>query len=134
MANKKMTVVQKYDAIEKMLNGEMVENFSIEDALAFIAERKAQTIRKNTPNPDRKPTPKEQAKSAENEAIVTEIAFVLIGKERMTISEMQKASTVLDGLSNQKISAMLADMVEVGNVVRIKEKGKTYFALAPVGE
>ena len=134
MANKKMTVVQKYDAIEKMLNGEVVENFSIEDALAFIAERKAQTIRKNTPNPDRKPTPKELEKQTKNESIYTEIGFVLTSAEKMTIGEMQKSSATLDALSNQKISAMLADMIEVGNVVRIKEKGKTYFALAPIEE
>lgn len=134
MANKKLTVVQKYEAIEKMLNGEAVENFSIEDALAFIGERKAQTIRKNTPNPDRKPTPKELEKQTEREGIYTEIGFVLTSAEKMTIGEMQKSSATLGVLSNQKISAMLADMIEVGNVVRIKEKGKTYFALAPIGE
>ena len=134
MENKKMTVVAKFDAVAKMLSGEIVEGFTKDDALAFIAERKAQTIKKNGANANRKPTPKELAKQAENESIYTEIGFVLTSAERMSIGEMQKASAVLAELSNQKISAMLADMVEVGNVVRSKDKGKTYFALAPIEE
>lgn len=131
MSNKKMTMVEKYTNTMALLRGEMVEDFSVEDALEFLADRKAKTIAKNTPNPDRKLTPKEKEKIAENEAIFTEIGFVLVGEEKLSIGEMQKKSSVLDGYSNQKLSAMLADMVEVGNVVRIKEKGKTYFALAP---
>ena len=129
MANKKMTVVQKYDAIEKMLNGEMVENFSIEDALAFIGERKAQTIRKNTPNPDRKLTPKEQEKAdadAESKALILKI---LSGAEKpMNISDLMKSCPNLPQ-SNQKMTHLLTSLRKDNKIVRTEVKGKAHYGL-----
>lgn len=131
--SKKKTIVEQYELISKMLNGEAVEDYTIEQATAFLAERSAQTAKKNagSKNADRKPTPKELAKQAEKETLYIEVGFLLTKAERMTITEMQNGSEVLHELSNQKISHILADMIEVGNVIRIKEKDKTYFALAP---
>ena len=130
MANKKMTVVQKYDAIEKMLNGEVVENFSIEDALAFIAERKAQTIRKNTPNPDRKLTPKEQEKvdaDAKFKALILEV--LASADKALSINDIQKQSQELDMLSNQKLTYLLTALRKGGKIVRTEVKGKSHYSL-----
>jgi hypothetical protein len=130
MANKKMTVVQKYDAIEKMLNGEAVENFSIEDALAFIGERKAQTIRKNTPNPDRKLTPKEQEKvDADTKAkeIILEVLASADGV--LSIGDIQKQSHDLDMLSNQKLTHLLTSLRKENKIVRNEVKGKAHYSL-----
>jgi tRNA splicing endonuclease len=130
MANKKMTVVQKYDAIEKMLNGEVVENFSIEDALAFIGERKAQTIRKNTPNPDRKPTPKEQEKvdaDTKSKALILEV--LASADKALSINDIQKQSQELDMLSNQKLTYLLTALRKGGKIVRTEVKGKSHYSL-----
>ena len=130
MANKKMTVVQKYDAIERMLNGEVVENFSIEDALAFIGERKAQTIRKNTPNPDRKPTPKEQEKVDADTKLKTLILEVLASANKaLSINDIQKQSQELDMLSNQKLTYLLTALRKGGKIVRTEVKGKSHYSL-----
>lgn len=131
MASKKMTIIEQYDKVKALLNGEVVEDYTIEQALQFLTERADQTAKKNANRgTDRKPTPKELAKQAENEKIYTEIGFLLATTPRMTITEMQKNSALLAELSNQKVSAMLTDMVDIGNVVRTKDKGKTYFSLS----
>ena len=129
MANKKMTVVQKYDAIEKMLNGEMVENFSIEDALAFINERKVQTIRKNTPNPDRKLTPKEQEKAdadAESKALI--LKALHDAENPMGISDLMKSCPNLPQ-SNQKMTHLLTSLRKENKIVRTEIKGKAHYSL-----
>lgn len=129
MANKKLTVVQKYEAIEKMLNGEMVENFSIEDALAFIGERKAQTIRKNTPNPDRKLTPKEQEKAeADAEAKVLILEVLQDAENPMTINDLMKSCPSLPQ-SNQKMTYLLTSLRKVNKIARTEVKGKAYYSL-----
>ena len=55
MANK-LKVVDKFGAIKAMLNGEVVENFSIAEAVAFLDERIAITEKKNASGGERKPT------------------------------------------------------------------------------
>ena len=133
MANKKMTVVQKYDAIERMLNGEVVENFSIEDALAFIGERKAQTIRKNTPNPDRKLTPKEQEKLTTDESFKDAILEILSNADgALAVGDIQKQNGSLCGLSNQKMTYLLTSLRKMGKIVRTEVKGKSHYSLRNV--
>ena len=47
-----------------------------------------------------------------------------------TIGDLQKASAELAEFSNQKISALLTQLVKGGSVVRSEVKGKAHFALA----
>ena len=49
MANK-LKVAEKFSAIKTMLNGEKVENFSIEQAVEFINERIAMVEKKSAPS------------------------------------------------------------------------------------
>lgn len=129
MANKKLTVVQKYEAIEKMLNGEAVENFSIEDALAFIGERKAQTIRKNTPNPDRKLTPKEQEKAnADTEAKALILEVLQDAENPMAINDLLKSCPNLPQ-SNQKMTYLLTSLRKENKILRTEIKGKAHYSL-----
>jgi ribulose 1,5-bisphosphate synthetase/thiazole synthase len=127
MANK-LKVVDKFGAIKAMLNGEPVENFSIADAVAFLDERIAITEKKNANGGgERKPTKEQIA----NEGVKNTIKAVLaeIGVPS-TITDLQKASAELGGFSNQKISALLTQLVKGGAVVRTEVKGKAHFALA----
>ena len=127
MANK-LKDVDKFGAIKAMLNGEPVENFSVADAVAFLDERIAITEKKNANGGgERKPTKEQIA----NEGVKDTIKAVLgeIGVPA-TITDLQKASAELGAFSNQKISALLTQLVKGGAVVRTEVKGKAHFALA----
>lgn len=80
------------------------------------------------------PSKADKEKSAEHKAIADEIVLVLSTEETvtngMTVSEMQKASEMLAGYSNQKISAILRKMVESKAIVKTVDKKKSYFSLA----
>lgn len=127
MANK-MKVVDKFDAIKAMLNGEKVENFTVADALAFLDERIAITEKKNAGGGgERKPTKTQ----LENEGIKETIVSVLAeGGKPMTIGDMQKASPALADFSNQKISSLLTQLGKAHAIVRTEVKGKAHFALS----
>ena len=48
----------------------------------------------------------------------------------VTITEIQEANNELGELSNQKISALLKKLVDSNRVVKVTEKGKSYFSIA----
>ena len=122
----KMRVVDKFAAVKAMLNGEAVENFSVADALAFLDERIAITEKKNANPGERKPT----ALQVENEGIKGVIISTLsaIGQPT-TIMDLQKSNADLASLSNQKLSALLTQLVKADRVERSEVKGKAHFAL-----
>ena len=80
----------------------------------------------------------EKKNSAEKKPTATQIAnegiknliLEVIGNSSLTITEMQKINGELAELSNQKISALLKQMVENGAVVREEIKRKAYFKKA----
>ena len=66
---------------------------------------------------------------AENVGIKTEILKALEGSTGMTVSQIMPL--VSDGAyTNQKISSLLRQLVESGEVVRYSEKRVAYFCLA----
>ena len=68
---------------------------------------------------------------AENEKIKVIIAEELTRIARaVTISELIKESEILGQYSNQKLSALLKQMVESGTVTRIVDKKKSLFTIA----
>lgn len=125
---KKMKVVDKFVAIKSLLNGEPAE-MSVADALVFLDERIAITEKKNASGSgaDRKPTKTQQ----ENEGVKAVILEVLGNANKsMTILDLQKNSVELAEFSNQKISALLTQLIKANVVVRTEVKGKAHFALA----
>jgi len=48
----------------------------------------------------------------------------------VTITEIQEANNELGELSNQKVSALLKKLVDSNRVVKVTEKGKSYFSIA----
>lgn len=125
----KFKVVDKFGAIKAMLNGEKVEGFTLADAQAFLDERIAITEKKNASGSgaDRKPTKTQ----LENEGIKDTIVSALsaIGKPA-TIADLQKSCGELAEFTNQKLSALLTQLVKGGKVIRTEVKGKAHFALA----
>ena len=127
MANKKkLTVVEKYEDMIALLNGETPPHGStVEEMVVFAEERKAQTIKKNASgsNAERKPT----AQQIENEGIKEQILNVLATATKpMTATDVGKALGID---SNHRISALLTQLKKAEQIVRTEEKGRAYFAL-----
>ena len=73
---------------------------------------------------NRKPT----ATQIENESFKTTILEVLT-TDGMTASEIIKSHSDFDGMSNQKMSALLKQLVDCGKVTKVKDKKSTIFKL-----
>ena len=135
MTNTKMTQVSALEVaievITNVMNGVDTDLASSELSEAVVklsgmAEKLAE--KRSTPSKA------DKEKSAEHKAIADEIILVLSTEETvtngMTVSEMQKASEMLAGYSNQKISAILRKMVESKSIVKTVDKKKSYFSIA----
>lgn len=117
-------MVEKFGAIKAMLNGEQVENFSIEQAIEFIDGRIEQVEKKNAAGGgERKPTKTQ----LENEGIKEQILSIM-SADPMTIGDIGKAIGID---SCQKVSALVTQLIKARKVVRSEIKGKAHFALAP---
>lgn len=89
-----------------------------EEQFAFLVERALKSVRKSTG--ERKPTKNQVA----NEGLKAEILGIL--GEGMTATDAGKAINI----SVQKASALLKQMVDVGEVVKVKEGKVTLFKVA----
>ena len=65
----------------------------------------------------------------ENVALKDTILSVMSGKG-MTVTEIQSKDNVLGDLSNQKVSALIRQLVDEGKVVKTVDKKKSFFSLA----
>ena len=84
---------------------------------------------------DKKAFNKKATKTQEaNVGIKSTILTVLEGGKSMTVTEMQGASAELGELSNQKVSALVRQLVEAGKVVKTIDKKVSRFSLADNGE
>ena len=102
----------------------VLENYDLPTEIhAKLEKMKVQFEKKNSA--EKKPT----ATQIENEGIKNLILEV-IGDSSLTITEMQKINGELAERSNQKISALLKQMVENGSIVREEIKRKAYFKKA----
>ena len=124
---KKMTVVENYTNIQKILNGETVENYTPAMGVAFLATRIEQTQKKNMGKDGEKKLTKTQQ---ENEVTKETIMAVLAtATEPVTITDLGKMSVEMEALSHHKLSALVSQLVKAERVVRTEEKGRAYFAL-----
>ena len=99
----------------------VLDNYDLPTEIrAKLEKMKVQFEKKNSA--EKKPT----ATQIENEGIKNLILEV-IGDSSLTITEMQKINGELAERSNQKLSALLKQMVENGSVVREELKRKAYF-------
>ena len=80
---------------------------------------------------DKKASNKKATKTQEaNVGIKSTILAILEGAKPMTVTEMQGASAELGELSNQKVSALVRQLVEAGKVVKTIDKKVSRFSLA----
>lgn len=130
MANStKMTKVEMFSAIRSYIkDGE--EFVSTPEMIAFI-DRQIELINNKAAKASSKPT-KTQTENAD-------IKILIVGALRkinafVTISDMQGQTPVLAQFSNQKLSALMRQLVESGDVVKRVEKKKSYFTVATIVE
>ena len=118
----KMTKRDWFEAIAKVVEGS--EYARKDEALEFIAHE-IELLQ------NRRSTGKLTATQKENVAIREKIKVALaeIGKP-VTITELIKGVPAMAGYSNQKLSALLRQMKDAGEVVKTVEKKKAYFSLA----
>ena len=112
---KKITKREKFEML--MALSEVKEN----PILSEFIERELELLSKKN-SAEKKPT----AQQAENEAIKETILENLTS--RMTISEMQKSIPDLAEYSNQKISALMRQLILEGLVEKVEDKRKSYFS------
>lgn len=126
MANK-IKVADKFDGVVALLMGEPTE-FSVEQAVEFIKERKAQHEKKNAGGGERKPTKTQ----VENEGVKEQIVSILSSAELpMTVADIMEAVGID---SNQKVTSLLTQLKKNNKVLRTEVKGKAYYALPSAEE
>ena len=104
-------------ALEIVLNGgEMTA-----EVTEKLEALKASVEKKNTT--ERKPT----ATQLENEKLKLAILETMESGKGYTIADLMKCIPALDGLANQRVSAIVRQMKDAGTVTREEIKRKAYF-------
>ena len=120
MANtKKLT---KRDHFNTLLD--MAEVKSNPKLVEFIEHELELLDRKNSA--DTKPTAQQTA----NEGIKAAILDNMVEGARYTITDLIKSVPECADLTNQRVSALMRQLIEAKLVVRIEDKRKAYFSLA----
>ena len=117
MANK----ITKREVIGMMMNEEVVKANPtyvayLENELALL-DKKAQ---------NKKATKTQEQNKGINATILKVLATIGSG----TVTDIQNGNEELSTLSNQKVSALVRQLVESGEVVRTTDKKKSIFSLA----
>ena len=94
-----------------------------EDEKKFVQNELDLLAKKNA---SKKPT----ATQVANEGIKTAILDNLDKGAKYTITDIMKLVPKCADLTNQKVSAIVKQMVEDGSMVRVEEKRKAYFKIA----
>lgn len=117
MANK----ITKREVIGMMLNEEVVKANS-----TYVAYLENELALLNKKASNKKATKTQE----ENVGIKATILEVLATIGSGTVTDIQNGNAELSALSNQKVSALVRQLVESGKVVKTVEKKKSIFSLA----
>ena len=120
---KKMTKKEMFAIVQAVVENATVENKA--EMIAFI-EHEIKLLNKKSSKSGQTKTQKE------NEILKEELMVALAEMEKpVTISNFcELTSHPVGKLSNQKLSALLNQLVKAGKVVKTVEKKKSYFAVA----
>lgn len=114
---KKMTKVDYFKQI--------LANYNLtEDEQNFINHELELLAKKNSA--EKKPT----AVQVANDGIKTDILDGMVEGTLYTITDLIKTIPALADLTNQRVSALIRQLIADGKVERIEEKRKAYFRLA----
>ena len=118
MSNKKMTKMEKFTMLANL--PAVKENPVLSE---FVAHEMELLAKKNTG--EKKPTAQQTA----NTGIQTAILEGLEVGEKYTITDIIKTIPECADLTNQRVSALVRQLVDAGKMVRTEDKRKAYFSL-----
>lgn len=126
----KLTKADRFTALQKFLsdNPDMVFHTAKGDITAkdmedFVAHELELLSKKNSA--DKKPTAQQTANAGIQSAIVEGMK----PNRLYTVTEIIKEIPECADLTNQRVSALLRQMIERGEIVRTTDKRKAYFSL-----
>lgn len=121
----KLTKAMKFADAIALLNGDTPSNGCSVDVVIEALNHEIELLAKKNAS-DRKPTAAQQA----NEGIKTIIVEYLNANPNLmaTATDLMKNVPELGELSNQKITSLLTQLHEGGQIVRTYEKRKAYFS------
>ena len=114
----KKTVIEMFEEIKSVPG-------LTDEQIAFLEKRIELTAKKNAKNTENAKPTKAQL---ENEGIKSTI-LACMTTTPTTIGDLIKSNAELGGYSNQKISALLTQLLTAHKVVRTEVKGKAFYAL-----
>ena len=119
----KVTIKKRYEEVREIL-----EQIGRDDLVEFIDGRIAQQVRKSTT--ERKPT----ARQTENEVYKEDIVNFMNADQKYTANEIMTnvPSIIASGMSVNRVSALLTQLVNANVLARTTESRKNYYAL--IGE
>ena len=115
MATTKMTKREMFEQIKSHLTDP--------DEIAFVEHELELLAKKNSA--DKKPTAQQMA----NDGIKTAIAEGMTANRLYTVTELIKEIPECAELTNQRVSALLRQMIADGTVVKTVDKRKSYFQI-----
>ena len=122
---KRITKAQKFEDVIRLLSGEPTQFIDTDGAIEFIRNEMALLAKKNTS--DRKPTATQEANVKYRNLILEFLSMQDSGK---TCTEIAKGVDELNDFNNQKIAALMRQLVEAGKVTKATVKGKSIFSVA----
>ena len=121
MANKK-TVVQMYEGI--------LAKYALDaEDKAFIEKRIEITQKKNA-NRSTEPTPKQREKMAHDAELRTKVVAVMVANTAYTPSDLVKLVDTTEIPNTQKLTPLLATLVDEGVLTKATVKGRSVYSLS----
>lgn len=122
-----------------MMNTKSVEKMTYVTALTYVLENaelptevaeklealKAQQVKRNSA--EKKPTKTQVANEATKELVLEVLRAC---SEQVTVSELQTKHEELSAMSNQKVAALVRQLVKENKVLRVEEGRKAFFKVA----
>ena len=112
--NKKPTKREQFTALLAKYDFTPEERALIEHEIELLEKK----------NSAKKPTAQQTANNGIKETI---LEVLTNNGGMMTITDIQKANAELGEMSNQRVSALIRQMIEAGEVERVEDKRKAYF-------
>lgn len=123
---KRITKAQKYEDIIAMLSGNPAKFIDADGAVEFCKAEMALLAKKNSSD-NKKPTATQEA-NTKYRALILE--FLAVQESGKTCTEIAKGVPELGDFNNQKVAALMRQLVEAGQAAKATVKGKSVFTIA----
>ena len=107
----------------------VLENCNVPAEVAEKLTAMIASLEKRSSSTTRKPTTKQTENAGLRDAIY---GYLLNSGAKVTCTELTKSLEVLDGMNNQRVSALLRPLVADGLVLKDTVKGKSVFYALPL--